>query len=432
MKKLSGRGADLDQTEDEPVPSRREPASMDYSAPLHTPYGTSDRTWEQFYGKNRNPMLERRPLMPSFVFAEHEWDTNPRESNLRASYTVDRPYEMDGSIGWAEGENIARSVDVRAMSNNRYASFAQKSNPTAYNADPIIGNGQGGMGPVLGPYIGKKGTPKPTVPDRPGIAGTSAGGVPMDAEFWLPGATRSNRTHSETGNITGGFVADYGAETINPYQGGRISNRTAMEEYTVWNASGGPIGSFGGEDQNPQEGGRVRMPGNFQIVSNAGGRIGVGSSLENNPQEGGRIRIPSNFQTIKSGGASSGVSGMETNDITGGNHWARTGGVAGRMPNASRSGGYGGEIAYGLEVFSKAHRTEGTSIMFAGASGRGSVIDPDNWASLPLRELNDDSQYDDTPDAALQKAARSTLGARRMLDFSRENLNELAIDVSCI
>jgi hypothetical protein len=416
-------------------------------------------------------MLERRPLVPEYVFAEHEWDMNPRECGLRKSYETMNPYENSESVEWATGENLARSVDVREMSINRYGSFAQSTNPTAYGADPLIGNGAGGMGPVLGPYIGKKGTPKPTVPDYVGPAGASSPMGPPEADIQLPSATRSNRTYEQYGNVTGGFVSDYGSEGVNPFVGGRASQ--IVGDYETWTGvTGGyvpsgadisindpskgarfrmpgsqgafdPIitagppggGSFGSLDVNPVDGGRVRNLINFQRIIAGGATTGMGSSLSENPQEGGRPSKLLNFQRILAGGASSGVSGLETNDVRGGNRWTRTEGFATPVSIPGRSGGYGGEISYGIEVPAKARLNDQKSSIgfsFAGAQGRGNPLAPQNFVTLPKTAYSESHQYDDSPDPVLQIAARSTIGAKSLLDFSRVNLDDLAVVVPCI
>lgn len=565
--KATGRGTDMSISEDEVFPTRRDPASMDFDAPLHTPYGTAERTDVDFWGGERNLLMERRSLLPSFVVAEHEWDRNPRECGLRASYVTPDPYESAGSVSWSQGANLARSVDVRELSNNRYASFTQKTNPTAYGADPIIGGGQGGMGPVLMPFLGKKGTPKGPVPDYVSPAGgalPSAGN--LAAEYQLPSATRSLRTHEESGGVTGGFVADFGNEAVNPYEGARVRNLLEYEEEgwvnggyiasgadttindpnkgarwrqvltrpggddNIFNGSqlttgpsldatpyeggreriltdslldtrgnsgaatgigssleqnpqdggrgrviiqwdtiglGGASAGIGSSlEQNPQDGGRNRMllestldtrgnPGalfgmgssltenpqdggrvsrllNFDTIGLGGALAGVGSSLTENPQDGGRVSKLLNFDTVIAGGALSGVSGIENNDILGGNRWTRTDGVVGRVPSGGfKNGYYGGEIAYGKEIGPREHRQEVTSIMIPGASGRGTPVAPEVFVSLPTTISNAGGVWDDSPDPVLQQAARSTIGSRFLLNFTRANMDELAVDRPC-
>jgi len=565
--KQTGRGTDFMVSEDEVLPTRRDPASMDFDAPLHTPYGTAERTDVDFWGPNKDLLMERRSLLPSFVLAEHEWDRNPRECGLKASYLKPDPYESQGSVSWAQGANLSRSVDVRQLSGNRYASFTQKTNPTVFGADPIIGNGQGGMGPVLMPFLGKKGTAKGPVPDYvPPAGGALPSAGNLAAEYTLPAATRSMRTHEESGNITGGLVSDYGNESVNPYEGARVRNLLEYEEDGWFNGgfvasgndltindpnagarwrqvltrSGGDEAIFTGSqistgpsldmtpyeggrermladsqldtrgnggsssgvgssleqnpqdggrgrmlfqwdtiglggatsgiasglDQNPQDGGRSRMlmeamldttgnPGarfgmgsslienpqdggrvsrllNFDTIGLGGTLMGVGSSIDQNPQDGGRVSRLLNFDRVIAGGALTGVGGIECSDILGGNRWTRTDGVSGRAPSGGFQGAYyGGEFAYGAEIGPREHRQEVTSIMIPGAMGHGSPLAPEVFVTLPTTISNAGGIWDDTPDPVLQQAARSTMGSKFLLNFTRANMDELAVDRPC-
>ena len=536
-KKRSGRGADLMFTEDEVYPTKTHPGSMDFDAPLHLPQGTAVRTDVEFWGPNPDLLMERRPLLPSYVLEEHEWDRNPRECGLKASYVTRDPYSVnDDAVDWAQGATLAKSVDVKELGNNRYFSFTQKTNPTVYGADPVVGNGSGGMGPSLGPYLGKKGMqPKPTVPDRAGgMGGAMVSAPPKFAEFQLPPSTRSGYFYEVDGTVQGGYVADYGDETINPVVGGR---QPLWQDYEQWGqADGGyvasgndlsindprkgmrmrkitehdggydpiiqagcPAGGFGpsldttpvvggrarislnfdttgnggasagmrGTDEhNPVDGGRARilvnydttgnggstsgMRGtdehnpvvggriakyiNFNTIGNGGATSGVRGTDENNPIVGGRIAKYINFDTIGNGGAISGVSGIECSDITGGNRWSRTEGVVGRVPLPGfQNQDYGGtDVAFGLQVGPRQHRTEQTSIMIPGASGHGGdAVIPEQFMVTKTTEMNASGSYDDTPDPIFQLAARRTLGAHRLLDFSKANLDDLSFERPC-
>lgn len=535
--KRSGRGTDMDLTEDEVFPTKTHPGAMDFDAPLHLPQGTAVRTDLEFWGPNPDLLAERRPLLPSWVMAEHEWDRNPKECGLKASYVTRDPYSVsDDAVDWAQGANLAKSVDVKQLSVNRYFSFANKTNPTVYGADPIIGNGSGGMGPTMGPYLGKKGMqPKPTVPDRTGVKG---GGMvsapPQFADFQLPSATRSGYFYEVDGTVQGGYVADYGDETVNPVVGGR---QPLWQDYEQWGdvnggyiasgndmsindprkgmrlrkitdrdggydpiiQAGAPAGGFGPSlDTTPVEGGRARISLNFDTTGNGGPTFGVRGTDEHNPVDGGRARILVNydttgnggsltgmrgtdehnpvvggriskyinfdtignggalsgmrgtdehnpvvggriakyinFETTGNGGSLSGVSGIECNDITGGNKWARTDGVVGRVPLPGfQNQYYGGDVAYGFEVNPRQRRTEQTSIMIPGVRGRGGdAIVPEEFVVTRTTALNANGSYDDTPDPIFQIAARRTMGAQKLLDFTRENLDDLSFDRPCI
>lgn len=532
----SGRGVDMMFTEDEPLPVRSEPAPMDFQAPLHTPYGTAERTYEGFWGA-KNLLLDRRNLLPDYALAEHEWDRNPRECGKRAAEAMLQPYETGGSASFAAGADLARTIGVKESSVTQYARFAQNTNPTAWGADPIIGNGAGGGGPVLQPYLGKKGTHKPLfVPDyTPPAGGAMPSAPPVEPGMQLPSATRANRQYEEVGNVTGGSaVSAYGDEDINPQRGGRPSLLATDYEHwghrnggfvasgadwTVWNpndgaryrnianqdgandpiVTGAPVsvgpsldltpktggresmrinferilgggaatGQGSGLQQNPQDGGRMSMLINWDAIGSGGastgvgsslqhnpqqgGRVtrlinfdrispggvlsGVGSSLENNPQEGGRVSLLQNWQMFNVGGAQSGVGGIECSDIVGGNHWARTEGCPGYLPpGGALNPDYGGiDVAFGLEVQPRHPRTMGLSIMIPGAGGVGGGPKmPEQFVTLPNTQINGEGCYDDSPDPILQISARSTRGSRALLDFSQENIDDLALAVPCI
>lgn len=533
----SGRGADLMFTEDEVFPTKTHPGSMDFDAPMHMPQGTAVRTDLEFWGPNPDLLMERRSLMPTYVMEEHEWDRNPRECGLKASYVTRDPYSVgDDAVDWAQGATLAKSVDVKELSGNRYFSFTQKTNPTVYGADPVIGNGAGGMGPIMGPYLGKKGmTRKPAVPDRAGgMGGALPTAPPQFAEYQLPASTRSGYNYEDTGHVNGGFSASYGDETLNPVVGGR---QPLWQDYEQWGqADGGyvasgndlsindprqgmrvrriterdggydpiiqagcPAGGFGpsldttpveggrarislnfdttglggptsgmrGTDEvNPIDGGRARILVNYDTTGNGGTTSGMRGTDEHNVLQGGRARISLNFDTIGlggatsgvrgtedhnqriggrvskyinfstigNGGATSGVSGIECSDITGGNKWARTEGVVGRVPLPGfQNQDYGGtDVAFGLQVGPRQRRTEQTSIMIPGARGRGGdAVIAEQFVVTPTTERNVSGCYDDTPDPILQIAARNTAGARKMLDFSKENLDDLSYDRPC-
>lgn len=530
-----GRGADMMCTEDEPLPSRTYPAAMDFQAPLHTPYGTGERTYDEFWGA-KNPLLDRRGLLPDYVVAEHEWDRNPRECGKRASNMMANPYEVLGSAGFGTGANIARTIGVKEASMTQYMRFSQNTNPTAYGADPFMSGGAGGGVPVLQSYLGKKGSTKPlfTRDYIPPAGGAMPSAPPVEPDIRLPAPTRSNRQYEEVGNVTGGnAVSTYGDEDVNPQRGGRPSLMATEYEHwgyrnggfvssgadwTLWNpndgaryrnivdqsgandpiVTGAPIsvgpsldltpkvggresmrlnfdrvlgggvasGQGSGLENNPQEGGRVSMNVNWDAVGSGGvssgvgsslqqnpqrgGRTtklinwdmsspagmgsGVGSSLENNPQEGGRISLLHNWQVVNPGGVQSGVSGINCNNILGGNHWTRSEGCPDYIPpGGSLNPDYGGlDVAFGLEVQPRAPRTEVTSIMIPGAGGRGTPKIPEMFITLPNTQINGDGVYDDSPDPLLQFSARSTVGAKNLLNFTQENIDDLAFVVPCI
>lgn len=591
-------------TEDEPLPSRTEPASMDFQAPLHTPYGTAERTYEGFWGA-KNPLLERRELLPDYAVTEYEWDRNPRECGKRRSEFMAQPYEHEGSVAVSAGADLGRTIDVKEASITQYMRYVQKTNPTAYGADPVIGQGAGGGVPVLMPYLGKKGSSKPLFSPgyTPPAGGAMPAAPPVEPGMQLPSATRGNRQYELHGNVTGGnAVSSYGDESINPQRGGRPSLLATEYEHwghrnggfvsgggewdasgsTIWNpndgarfrnvvdqdgatepimtgsyisegpsldrtpkvggresklinfdmtlaggattgigssltqnpqaggrasryvnwetiGSGGALAGVGsGLQHNPQEGGRMPMLINFDTIIaggassgvgsglqhnpqeggrttklinfdtthaggatsgvgsslqhnpqeggrttrlinfsiiNAGGTAsGVGSSLQHNPQEGGRATKLINFDTIHAGGAQSGVSGIECSDIVGGNHWARTEGCSGYLsPGGSLNPDYGGcDVAFGLEVQPRAPRTETISPMLPGCGGRGCPKMPDMFVTLPNTQINGEGIYDDSPDPVLQISARSTLGSKALLDFTRANIDDLSFVIPCI
>ena len=358
-----GRGADMMFTEDEPYPVRSEPVPMDFQAPLHTPYGTAERTYDDFWG-HKNPLLERRNLLPSYAIAENEWDRNPRECGKQISEKTLNPYESESSFNSALGADVARSIDTKSASVTQYMRFYQTDNPTAWGADPVIGGSSGGGVPRLGPYIGKSGSDKPSW--TPGYV-PPAGGLsapPVESEMTLPGATRSNRNHEEFGNVTGGdAVASYGDEFVNPQIGGRPSLLATDYEYwghrnggglvsggadweagggvdrTLWNPNdgaryrylpnqdgandplsvNGPVSMGPSLDLTPKIGGRPNQKIDFDRVLAGGTTSGVGSGLTHNPQDGGRMTRIMNWENIGSGGAANGVgSGLTHNPQDGG------------------------------------------------------------------------------------------------------------------
>jgi hypothetical protein len=498
-----GRGADFWCAEDEVYPSKREPIAMDFQAPLHTPYGTAERTDVEFWGPNRNLLMERRNLLPDYAIAESEWDRNPRECGLQASFRKANPYEDGDTAGFAYGEELARTPAVREQSHNLYGRVSMRAQPTAWGADPVIAGGQGGMVPTLGPYLGKKGTPKGPVPDYTPIAGGAHGYLPpVEAQYQLPSATRTLRTHEELGPEIKAPSSDFGDETVNPFQGGRISKLTEYSQDTRIDggfvASGadmtindptagarwrplveptqdaiiqgaavkagpdekatpfqggreriladefmdtrlGPgalIGANASLSENPQDGGRDRILFNWDTVVTGGSSVGIGSSLENNPQDGGRPSQLLNWMRINGAGGPVGMmGGLDCNDITGGNHWARTDGVVGMAPLGGFLGGgwYGGDVAFGYEDSPREKRTEVTSIMIPGpgAHGGGVPVAPEVFVTMPNTIVNAGGVWDDTPDPILQNAARSTMGAKALLNFTRENMDDLSVLTIC-
>jgi hypothetical protein len=329
---------------------------MDFQAPLHTPYGTAERTYEGFWGP-KNLLLDRRNLLPDYAVAEHEWDRNPRECGKRASEAMAQPYEVKGSAGFAAGADLARTIGVKEASVTQYMRFTQKTNPTAYNADPIIGNGAGGGVPILQPYIGKKGTHKPLfVRDYiPPAGGAMPAAPPVESEYQLPSATRANRQYEEMGNVTGGdAVSAFGDEDINPQKGGRPSLLATEYEHwgyrnggfvasgadwSIWNPNdgaryknianqdgandplmtGAPTSMGPSLDLTPKIGGRSSMLLNFDRILGGGSSEGQGSSLQQNPQEGGRMSMRINWDAVGSGGATTGMgSSLDQNPQQGG------------------------------------------------------------------------------------------------------------------
>lgn len=122
------------------------------------------------------------------------------------------------------------------------------------------------MAPVLQPFMGKSGTPKPTVLDREGgRGGALPSGQPQWAEVQLPAATRSGYQYEQWGTARHSNTS-YGDETINPVVGGRMPLWT---EYEDW---GQPNGGFvtSGADMtinNPTEGMRVRNVDSVRYIS---------------------------------------------------------------------------------------------------------------------------------------------------------------------
>ena len=59
------------------------------------------RTDVEFWGPNPDLLMERRPLMPAYILQEHEWDRNPKECGLKASYVTRDPYSVDDdAVDW--------------------------------------------------------------------------------------------------------------------------------------------------------------------------------------------------------------------------------------------------------------------------------------------------------------------------------------------
>jgi hypothetical protein len=438
-----GRGADSVFSDDEVVPTRRWPAAPDFDAPLHTPYGTAERTDLEFWGHDPDFLQNRRPLLPEHAVMENSWNRNPHEFGLQRSYVEPQVYETKNKnyADFSTGALSVRSNDIKETSRNIFASFTQSTNREFIGADPFLGNGAGGMGPVLGPYLDKKGTQqKPeTYPDYvPPAGGAGPGGVPKEPDYFLPGATRRNRTYPQGGHgITGGFVADFGNDSINPKVGGRPG--VLNPEYESWTfLNGGYVSS--GPDlsiNDPNSGARFRFPsvtdgGNDPIFTSRSS--GAGSSLENNPSEGGRPTKLRNFDTALAGGLANGVAGgPDCNDVTGGMFLTKTEGVVGHPP-APHFGSqfYGGDFAFGIQRYGpRVHRLEQPSIVLPGASGRGTLNSAGMFTTRPNTIINEKYGYDDTPDASLQDCARRTLGAKKLLDFSRLNLDDLALTVQC-
>jgi hypothetical protein len=357
-------------TEDEPYPVRSEPVPMDFQAPLHTPYGTAERTYDDFWGVQKNALLERRNLLPDYAVVENEWDRNPRECGKQISERTLNPYETEGSFNSAMGADLVRSIDTKEAGITRYTRFHQTTNPTAYNADPIIGGSSGGGVPTLGPYIGKSGSDKPSwIPGYvpPAGGGSSQSAPPVEPGMRLPSATRSNRQHEEIGNAVGGnTVADYGDEFVNPQLGGRPSLLATEYEHwgyrnggfvssggdweapsgekgisttTMWNPNDGaryryvagqdgandplsahaPVPTGPSMDVTPKIGGRPDRRINFERIIGGANTFGVGSGSAQNPQEGGRVSKRLNWENIGSGGTLAGIgSGLVQNPQEGG------------------------------------------------------------------------------------------------------------------
>lgn len=404
----NGRGADMMFTEDEPFPVRMEPAPMDFQAPLHTPYGTAERTYEDFWG-TKNPLLERRNLLPDYAVTEYEWDRNPRECGKRASEMMAQPYEEVGSAGFQSGAELARTMGVKEASRTQYMRFTQTSNPTAYNADPIIGNSMGGGVPTLQPYLGKKGTSKPLfVQDyMPPAGGAMPYAPPVEPGMQLPSAQRSNRQYEEVGNVTGGdSVKACGDEDINPQRGGRPSLLATEYEFwgqrnggfissgndmTVWNpndgaryrllpdratagdemiVTGAPVASGPSLDLTPVAGGRESRLLNFERILGGASAIAQGSSLQQNPQDGGRMSMLVNFDAIGPAGALSGMgSSLQQNPSVGGR--------ATRLINFDRispgglSSGIGSSLEHNPQVGGRASQLRNWQMFNVGGAQSG-------------------------------------------------------------
>lgn len=461
------RGCSFAVTEDEPLPNRAEPASMDFQAPLHTPYATGERSYEEFWGPECAGALETRPMLPSYVLAENSWDRNPKEYlKQKAMMTECNPYEKEGCFNGANGACFARDDSVKGQSFVRYDRFSQNSNPTAYNADPIRTGGSGGGVPMLGNFIGKSSRDRPRF--LPAYVPPAGGGLPnappVEACVRLPPHTRSLKQYEDVGAPVAGST-EYGGECVNPHVGGRSSLLSPEDRYEHGGqtVTAGFVAEGPSLDVTPQAGGRERMAGQFDELPGVGaassgvgageecndlrdgarssriidfdavplGRsAGVGSSLGENPVRGGRQSRLKDWFLGLFGGASSGVSGVGCNDIKGGNRSTRSEGCAGYLPpGGSLNPDYGGiDLAFGFEVSPRERRREGAAI--GGASGRGGTrIMPEKFVTLPNTRMNGDGVYDGSPEPIMQCAARSACGAGALLDFSKTNLDELSFFV---
>jgi hypothetical protein len=413
-----GRGTELMMTEDQPLPVRSEPVPMDFQAPLHTPYGTAERTYEGFWGA-KNLALDRRSLLPDYAIAENEWDRNPRECGKQIAERSLLPYETADSFNSSTGATLVRNADVKDQSVTQYMRFTQKTAPTMYNADPIRVGGAGGGVPRLGPYIGRGGSSKPSW--VPGYVGPAGGAMPsappVEAELQLPSATRANRQYEEIGNAAGGdSVAYYGDENVNPHRGGRPS--LLATEYEDWGhrnggfVAGGPEWEAGGGvdstlwnpndgaryrymppqdgandpvsitgkvsagpslDLTPQVGGRSKMSLNYDKMLGGGLTSGMGSDLTNNPQDGGRLSRLIDWDIISSGGASSGVG----SDLT---HNPQEGGRLSQLINwdiissGGASSGMGSDLTHNPQKGGRASQLMNWDVVCPGgiSSGVGS------------------------------------------------------------
>lgn len=259
-------------------------------------------------------------------------------------------------------------------------------------------------------------------------------------------------------------VAQGASETHNPRHGGRSSKLAALS----WEAPMGPAGishgvssSLSNNPQNggrpgrilpftmsscggvskgvgtdpslvPQQGGRTSQLINFDITMPAGKLSGVGSSIElNDPAMGAWRNRLFNWDVIMPGGISSGISGLDVNNIIGGQRLPKTEGVVGMIPQITpHSNYYGGiDFAFGIEESPRHKRTLEPSISIAGSStGRGSIISPDLYITSFNTQLNSNGVVDTTPDPALQISTRRAPYTQNILDFSAASLNELAID----
>jgi len=274
--------------EDDVFRTRQTPASMTFDAPLHLPYGTAERTSKDFWGDDVDLyMVEKRPMLPDYAVAENPWDRNPRECGLQRSFQQAEPYmnchEKEGL--WSTGAELARSVDVRVKSLDQFGNFVT-TKTEKLGADPIIGNGAGGMGPVLGPHLA------PHV--RSGVhsdyigpaGGAMAPARASDPQYNLPAATRSPKLWYSAGTtITGGFVGEAGSLVENPQEGGRPSQIVDFEQPVY--VTGGALQPAGDSMvmNDPLGEGRPRMSKEdldqpIFTASNAQ----VGSSLLENPR----------------------------------------------------------------------------------------------------------------------------------------------------
>jgi hypothetical protein len=496
------------------VPSKSEPSAMSFQSPMHLPYGNSERTWEQFWGPNPDLLMERRSLLPTYVTAEYnQWDRNPYENGLQKSFAKPKnPWVEDEErdLDWGTGASSARSNDVKTLGINRYYSFAQKSNPTAYGADPIVNSSQGSMPPILLAYTGKR-IKDNVVPDYIPPPQGSTQNPAVAPEMFLPAQSRNPYQPGSWGQGKGsgsGFVNDYGSISVNPMEGPRL--RKNLDNWEQWGlANGGYVSSgadstvndwqrggryrinltqggqepiFSGAlinngpslDLTPMLGGRIKFPINFDTVLSGGlltggqnysgvasfdgsrGRRptefeqyasgglqgGVYTGLDTNPNAGGRPSMRLNFETVLAGGITSGgLSGAETNDPIGGIKLPHSCGVAQHLPIPGMpTSYYGGEETQGENVPARPRMTgawsspalsiPGTSPASGGPSA--SYISPDVFVTKPNTTLNEVQSYDDTPDPVLQMAARSPLGARALLNFTKDNLDDLTFERPCL
>lgn len=423
-----GRRADLEM-EDCPMPTKSEPAAMETQAPIHLPYGTAERSFEDFWGE-QNPACDIPSDMPPYAVVRNSWDDdNSRAVGLRAAQCSMNPYECDGSFNVSGGACSARDDDVKRNGHVRFVSAVSNTNPTQYGADPFVSGGAAGGGvPVLVPYLGKKGGGRPlAVPDYVPPAG---GGASAAASAVLPHATFVRRIESnfeQTGAAWGGSsVAAGGANEES------IAGRYSMLQN--FEASGtGPVALVPqgpSMEATPVVGGRDRHAMQFPKISAGGAPSGLGSDLVVNPKTGGRSTQNINFEIILPGGLPSGTNGgSDCNDFLGGSRSRKDRKYAAYMaPAAGGNSDYGGvDVAFGLTVSPRHPRTPEDSIALPGMSGgRGPRILPEFYVSPPNAKACNMS-VDNSPDSCMLGGAMRACGASALLDFSEKNLAELAV-----